>query len=104
LAAAINYPLIFEGWTEKTEVAEEEAFMYALILLGPEVNYQEIQHRPAFIDIGIPAADYDCYVSYWRLYEEFPETVEEVTGARPATIYQAYLKMRQREIEGGQTG
>jgi hypothetical protein len=77
---------------------------YAILICGPEVHYGAVSHAPAFIDIGIPAKDYNEYIVPKPLFDEFPQVVSEVLSATPADIDDAYLEMRRRQAEGGSTG
>lgn len=90
LAGSINFELFGDGAGQ---------FMYGILLCGPDVTFGPIDHVPAFVDIGIPARDYEAYVHYWPLYEEFPETVERVSGVRPAQINDALVQLRRAAAE-----
>jgi len=92
-AAVINYEL----W--EPDSAGHEG--YALLLCGPDVSFEHVNHVPAFIDIGIPAHDYSTFIQYRELYDWFPGTVEEVAGVSPTEIQQAYLRMRRFRKEEG---
>jgi hypothetical protein len=94
LAGGINFDLL--------SPITDNRRMYGLLLFGPPVNYQHIQNVPAYVNIGIPAADYDCYVGPTHsLYDEFPGVVEDVFGVRPAEIRQAIIELRRRAARDG---
>lgn len=93
LAAGMNADLFDEP--------DDGRVLYGILLCGPSVHYKDVRHVPAFVDIGIPARDYDCYLHYVSLYDEFPDVVEEVTGVKPAAVRDAYLEMRRQQVLGG---
>ena len=114
--ASVQYPKTMPRWAHhretlatnasnyelfKTENPNESGFLYGVVLCGPEVTSGAIQHVPVFVDVGIPAQEYGKWVHYARLYDEFPECVEEVVGVKPAEIRRAYIGMRQAEREEG---
>lgn len=75
--------------------------IYAVLLCGPEVTFGPVQHAPWFVDLGVPARDYDTYFAYRPLYDEFPQAVGEILGVTPAEIQEAYLRMQwRRKAEG----
>lgn len=86
LAAGINYGF----WEED----DQTALMYGILACGPEVDFGPVHHAPTFVNIGIPARDYSCFVKNHSLFEEFPDTVLEVTGVRPAAIQDAVIETR----------
>lgn len=96
-AASFNYDL-FEAVPDATGV-------YAILLCGPDVTFGNVKHAPAFIDLGIPASDYEMYFNYHPLYEEFPGVVGEVLGVSPSEIESAYVQMRLfKKDMGGEAG
>lgn len=74
---------------------------YAILLCGPEVHFGAVSHAPAFVEIGIPASDYNAYIFTQSLFDEFPRVVSEVLGSTPTEIAEAYIQMRRRQAEGG---
>lgn len=95
-AATLNCDL-FEPPTEATGV-------YALLLCGQDVTSGPVKHAPAFINLSVPASDYDTYFDSWSLYDQFPQVVGEVLGVTPAQIREAYIRMQLRRREEEDAG